>query len=422
MEEDFNNNNNNKRKFKIDKGRIITDALTISLVIIIVVAVFASFIYIALPLITGNSSLSEGDTLEQKAVYRFKEALNRIRNEHIEEFDVDKLVDGAISGMAAATEDPYTQYLTNEEFEEVLNSGDKDKYGGLGTHISFDSTNNAIIIVGIMPDSPAAEAGLQKGDLIIKVEGETVTKENYAKSVDALKGEENTKVKLTIKRGNETFDKEVTRKIIATNNTESELLDGNIAYIKIWSFDNGVTDQFKAEYNKLLEKSNNNLKGIIIDLRNNPGGLVDEAVALADFILPKCDIVKLVRKDGSEEKYTSTDNEKIDLPIVVLTNSSSASAAEILSGAIKDSNRGVLVGEKTYGKGIVQTIQRLSLRGALEITTAKYYTASGVEIHKNGIEPNIEVKLPENVTSTLLVPRDQDTQLNRAIEYINTSK
>ena len=420
MEEDFNNNN--KRKFKIDKGRIITDALTIALVIIIVVAVFASFIYIALPLITGNSSLSEGDTLEQKAVYRFKEALNRIRNEHIEEFDVDKLVDGAISGMAAATEDPYTQYLTDEEFEEVLNSGDKDKYGGLGTHISFDSTNNAIIIVGIMPDSPAAEAGLQKGDLIIKVEGETVTKENYAKSVDALKGEENTKVKLTIKRGNETFDKEVTRKIIATNNTESELLDGNIAYIKIWSFDNGVTDQFKAEYNKLLEKSNNNLKGLIIDLRNNPGGLVDEAVALADFILSKCDIVKLVRKDGSEEKYTSSDNEKIDLPIAVLTNSSSASAAEILSGAIKDSNRGVLVGEKTYGKGIVQTIQRLSLRGALEITTAKYYTASGVEIHKNGIEPNIEVKLPENVTSTLLVPRDQDTQLNRAIEYINTSK
>ena len=163
MEEDFNNNNNNnKRKFKIDKGRIITDALTISLVIIIVVAVFASFIYIALPLITGNSSLSEGDTLEQKAVYRFKEALNRIRNEHIEEFDVDKLVDGAISGMAAATEDPYTQYLTDEEFEEVLNSGDKDKYGGLGTHISFDSTNNAIIIVGIMPDSPAAEAGSSK--------------------------------------------------------------------------------------------------------------------------------------------------------------------------------------------------------------------------------------------------------------------
>ena len=196
-------------------------------------------------------------------------------------------------------------------------------------------------------------------------------------------------------------------------------MDGNIGYIKILSFDNNIYKQFKSEYDKLMSQ---NISGLIIDVRDNPGGLVDETIDILDLLLPKGDVLKLVYKDGSQKVYKCEDDEQINIPLAVLTNSRSASASEILSSAIKDSGKGVLIGEKTYGKGIVQEVERLESGGAMSITVAKYYTMSGIEIHKNGITPDIEVELPEDVKNLSVIEKDKDTQLQKAIEYINSKK
>ena len=270
-----------------------------------------------------------------------------------------------------------------------------------------------------MPDAPALDADLKIGDVILSVDGTVVSQKSFYECVDKLKGEAGSEVKLIIKRDNDTLEKTVKREEIIPNNVESDIMDGNIGYIRIWSFDNNVYKQFKTEYEKLKSK---NITGLVIDVRNNPGGLVSDTVSILKEMLPKCDIVKLVYKDESERVYKCDGKNQINIPVAVLVNSGSASASEILASAIKDSNTGVLIGTKTYGKGIVQEVQQLDGKGALSITVAKYYTASGVEIHKNGIEPNITVELPEEYQKSSSVPRDKDTQLIKAIEYINSKK
>ena len=206
------------------------------------------------------------------------------------------------------------------------------------------------------------------------------------------------------------------RKKIQVNNVESEVLDNDVGYIKILQFENDIYNQFKEQYENLLSK---NVKGLIIDLRNNPGGLVSETIKILDLLLPRGEVLKLTYKDGRNKVYKCSDNKQIEIPLAILVNGSSASASEILAGAIKDSGKGVVVGTQTYGKGIVQEIEKLECRGALSITVAKYYTSSGVEIHKNGIEPNIVVELPEEFKKQSVVSKNKDTQLQRAIEYIN---
>ena len=292
-------------------------------------------------------------------------------------------------------------------------------YSGIGVHLTFDTETSGIEILGIMPNSPAIKAGLKIGDVILKVEDITVSLETYQDAVDAIKGEAGSAVKLVIKRGEELIESEVIRESIVANNIESDILDGDIGYIKIWQFDNGIYKQFKTEYDKLRASK---VKGIIIDVRNNPGGLVADTLDIARLMLPKCDLLKLVYKDGTEKVYKCDGKNEIDIPLAILVNSRSASASEILSGAIKDSSKGVVIGTKTYGKGIVQTVEPLGNSGALSITTSKYYTSSGVEIHKKGIEPDIVVEVPEEVKNDLTIEREKDTQLNEAINYINSKK
>ena len=345
---------------------------------------------------------------------RIENALKMVQNKYIEDIDIEKLVDGAVQGIAEATEDPYTRYMSQEEYTEMLTSS-KETYGGLGIHITFDTKTEGIIILGIMPDSPAIESDLKIGDVILGVDSTVVNSKNYYECVDKLKGEPDTEVTLVIKRNDERLEKKVKRKEILPNNVESEVLENNIGYIRIWSFDNNIYKQYKEQYDKLMSQ---NIKGLVIDVRNNPGGLVADTISILKEMLPKCDIVKLVYKDQSEKVYKCDGKNKIEIPVVVLVNSKSASASEILASAIKDSGVGVLIGTKTYGKGIVQEIEPLDGNGALSITVAKYYTTSGVEIHKNGIEPNIIVELPEEYKSATTIPKDKDSQLKEAIKYI----
>ncbi|MDO4282875.1 MAG: S41 family peptidase [Clostridia bacterium] len=401
-------------KIKLNKAKILTVSITISLTILFTTILVGALVIVVRPIL--KTDIKSSNNTNSAYLKRIEYALDEISEKYVEDVDMDTLVNGAISGIANATGDPYTRYISEEEYQEMLDSSVKP-YSGIGVHLTFDTETSGIEILGIMPDSPATKVDLKIGDIILKVEDITVSLETYQDCVDAIKGEAGTSVKLVIKRGDELLEREVVRESIVANNIESEILDGNIGYIKIWQFDNGIYEQFKTEYNKLRDQ---NIKGLVIDVRNNPGGLVSDTLNIARLMLPKCELLKLVYKDGSEKVYECDGKHEIDIPLVILVNSRSASASEILSGAIKDSGKGIVIGTTTYGKGIVQTIEPLGNNGALSITTSKYYTSSGVEIHKKGIEPNIVVELPEEVKNDLTIVRDKDTQLNEAINYINS--
>lgn len=398
-----------EQKVKIDKDKIINNTITATLVIVFSFIIIYSLVIIVTPIIKGDNA-DNTDGLK-----RINEAINKISTQYIDGVDTEALIEGAIAGVAKATGDPYTRYVTEEEYQEMLTSG-TEVYGGIGVRISYDEKSKGIIVLGVMPGSPALESDIKSGDIITGVGDTVVTYENYNQCIDDMKGEEGTKVKITISRDGNVIQKEVERKKINNNNVESKMLENNIGYIKIWSFDNNIYNQFKAEYEILMAK---NIKGLVIDLRNNPGGIVSETLDIARLLLPKGNILKLVYKTGKEKVYKDNDDNEINIPVAVLVNSQSASASEILSAAIKDSKKGVIIGNKTYGKGIVQTIEKLEGKGALSITTSKYYTISGIEIHKNGIEPDISVDLPEEYKNDAVISEEHDTQLKEAIKYIN---
>lgn len=406
MEED-----NNKFNFK----KIISEAITGSIIVIICAIVLGAIFIVVSPNIQYKIKISKTEKNQvDNALSKIEEALVRVYDEYIDEVSFDTLVEGAISGIASSTGDPYTRYMSQEEFDELLVEGDQE-YVGIGTHLIYDTDKQGILILGIMPDSPALDAGLKAGDVIYYVEGNRVTLENYKEQVDVIKGEENTSVKLIIARGDELKEFNVTRKKIKENNISYNVLDDNIGYIRIWGFENKTYEQFKDAYDKLRAQ---NISGLIIDLRNNPGGFVDQALYIANLLVPESNALKLVSRKGVEKVYKTTSNTQIDIPLAVVVNQNSASSSEILSSIIKDSKKGVIVGAKTYGKGIVQTTKKLSFGGALSITTAKYYTESGVEIHKNGIEPNIKVELDEKDKNEFSLPYEKDLQLQKAVEYV----
>ena len=406
MEED-----NNKFNFK----KIISEAITGSIIVIICAIVLGAIFIVVSPNIQYKTKISKTEKNQvDNALSKIEEALVRVYDEYIDEVSFDTLVEGAISGIASSTGDPYTRYMSQEEFDELLVEGDQE-YVGIGTHLIYDTDKQGILILGIMPDSPALDAGLKAGDVIYYVEGNRVTLENYKEKVDVIKGEENTSVKLIIARGDELKEFNVTRKKIKENNISYNVLDDNIGYIRIWGFENKTYEQFKDAYDKLRAQ---NISGLIIDLRNNPGGFVDQALYIANLLVPESNALKLVSRKGVEKVYKTTSNTQIDIPLAVVVNQNSASSSEILSSIIKDSKKGVIVGAKTYGKGIVQTTKKLSFGGALSITTAKYYTESGVEIHKNGIEPNIKVELDEKDKNEFSLAYEKDLQLQKAVEYV----
>ena len=411
-------NYNNDDENKINKSKIISDALTLTIAAVFTAIIVFCLFLVAKPLIYGNNSktiFSKYTGNEKKLVDAVVEIYEKLDKDFMGQIDIYAQIDGALAGIASATDDVYTRYLDDDEYNELLTSG-TETFSGIGVRLTYNKDYQAIELVGIMPDSPAQEAGLQKGDYIIKVGDISVTKDTYKECVDAIKGEENTTVKLTVYRNSETKEYEVVRKKIKDNNVESELLDGNIGYIKVLQFENEIYSQFKNEFDKYKDSCN----GLIIDLRDNPGGLVTETIKMLDLFLPESEVLKLVYNDGTTKVYKCKDSMEYNKPLVILVNENSASAAEIFSSAIKDSKKGILIGTKTYGKGIVQDVSKLSVRGAVSITVAKYYTASGIEIHKNGIEPDINVTLDDSVKNLNVIPKDKDNQLQEAINYIKS--
>lgn len=385
--------------------------------------IVCALFFMGLNYFTGKYSLTfEKSRVNIETVKKFNEARSILQNKYYEDVDANKLIEGAITGMADSLKDPYTVYYDKEQMKWFMDmqKNTENEYVGVGLPIILDK-NGIATVLEPYDDSPAKAAGIQQGDKILKIDGKDITDiKDETLIANMIKGEENTETVLTIYRQsqNKTMDFTVVRKkIVAKLNIRSEMLDGNIAYIKLKMFDENISKNFISQLDKIVKEG---AKSLIIDVRDNPGGLYKEVVELADRILPKGTIVYTEDRDGNKEVETSDDTE-LDMPIVVLTNGNSASASEILAGAIKDFKKGTLIGTKTFGKGLVQTTYGFNDGTGLKVTIARYFTPSGICIHGEGIKPDIEVKLDERYkdTSVSAIPREDDLQLQKAIEVLS---
>lgn len=315
---------------------------------------------------------------------------DEIRDRYVEEVNDTKLVQGALQG-ALSSLDPFSLYLPPESFD-LFTKGTKGKYGGLGLEVVM--TKFGIKIIAPMDGGPAEKAGLQPGDLIVKVNGESVTKFLPIHLLQMLQGEPNTSVKLTIvRKSGEPFDVTLIRKIIEANPITA-LADGDILYVRISHFNNLTKDKLVAEVKKFQAEKRAHFKGLIIDVRNNPGGTLEQAVENTNLFLSQGVIVSIKGRNAREAKVFHAKGNDIlgGLPIVVLINGGSASASEILAGAFKDHKRAILVGEKTFGKGSVQSVIQIPGCGGMTLTTGKFFTPNGSIIHEKGIEPDVKIE------------------------------
>lgn len=338
-----------------------------------------------------------------------------IEKYYLKDIDEQAVIDGAIDGYVSALGDPYTEYIPADEMEEYTENI-MGNYVGIGIYMVQNTEKNVIQVLTPIKESPAEAAGILPGDIIVAVDGVEYSGEEMTTASNSIKGEEGTKVKLTILRGTETLDVEITRSKINTNPVIAEKLENNIGYLEISSFDEGTAEEFKTKYESLKEQG---ITSLIIDLRNNGGGLVDEALQIADYIVPKGkELLITVDKNNNEVIEKAEEDVLIDMPIVVLVNENSASASEILAGALKDLDEATLVGTTTYGKGVIQQVLSLRNGSGLKVTVEEYYTPNRNKIDGVGIEPDEKVELPETVTNILNVEKNGDTQLQKAIEIL----
>ena len=396
------------------KQRIYKTIMLIILVAIITFIATTIFIYNYL----GNNKDTKYvmlPTIDKGVSSEISKVKAIIDKYYMGEFDEQELLDSALVGYVDGLNDEYSEYIPKSEMEsfEAETTGN---YIGIGIYYG-KTTDNKMVIVSPIKDSPAAKAGLLPGDEILKVDDYEVTSESTLTDLsNIIKGEVGKSVKLKIKRGDQILEFDVPRENIKLHQIYTEVLDNQIGYMDIYSFDEGTSEQFKNKYNELKEKG---IKGLIIDLRNNPGGIVQEATGIADAMIEKGKTILITKdKDGKEEITESEEEPIVDVPVILLTNNNSASASEILAGALKDNGVAKIVGEKTYGKGVIQNVFTLSSGAGLKITTNEYFTPNNSKINKIGIEPDIEVSLPENLEDELNIPFEQDTQLKRAIEEL----
>lgn len=361
-----------------------------------------------------NAENSSTETALVKTLETFKMML---KQKYIGEIDEEKMMDGAIKGYVEGLGDPYTTYLTKEEMQEFVEETNSE-YVGIGVYLTNSKTDNTILVVGTMKAAPALEAGIQAGDVIEKVNDVAYTGDQLDDAIKILKGEEGTDVKVTVLRDGKEIDLTVTRRKITVEHVDSQMLENNIAYIQVDSFDSGVAEDFKKQ---ITELKNGGAKGIIIDLRSNGGGIVDEATGIADLFLKENETILITKGKDEKEETTVSKNKPIiqDIPLVVLVNEGTASASEILAGALKDKYPNTtVVGKTTYGKGVIQTLYNLTDGSGLKITTEEYFTPNHNKINKEGIKPDVEVNLTKDANGYYETEIDKDAQILKAKEIL----
>ncbi|MFQ9696526.1 MAG: S41 family peptidase [Zhenhengia sp.] len=334
---------------------------------------------------------------------------------YVGELDKTAMEEGIYKGLVSSVGDPYTTYYTKEEFDSIMEKT-SGVYAGIGVQMMVDQTDNTILVTDVFEGSPAEKAGMLSKDKIVGAEGQPLTGDDFNEAPKIIKGKPGTKVTVTVFRPstNETLDLEMKRENVIYPSVSHKMLEEDINYIKISSFEELTYDQFKEA---LDEGTKANAEGLIIDLRDNTGGLLDVTVQIVDELIPEGVIVSTKDKNGKVKEMTS-DDQYVDIPIVVLVNERSASASEVLSGALKDHNRAILVGNRTFGKGIVQTIMPLTDGSAIKVTTSQYFTPSGVCIQGEGIEPDYKVDLAPELMIKAKLEYNEDLQLQKAVEVL----
>ena len=341
------------------------------------------------------------DVLPLNEIRTFAEIFSKIKNDYVENINDKKLLENAIRGMLRGL-DPHSAYLDKEAYKE-LQEGASGKFGGLGIEVGYE--DGFVKVISPIDDTPAQRAGVKAGDLIIKLDGKSVKGISLMEAVKMMRGKPGSEIVLTILREGEEkpFNLPVVRDVITVKNIKSETIEPGLMYIRISNFQIHTVDDMRKSLKKLKNENTDNLKGLVLDLRNNPGGLLSAAVGVSDLFLNNGLIVYTEgRIKDSKLKFTAKPTEVFkNIPIIVLVNGGSASASEIVAGALQDHKRAIIMGERTFGKGSVQTILPMSDETALKLTTARYYTPSGRSIQASGIEPDMIVKnIQFNITNS----------------------
>ena len=355
---------------------------------------------------------------EENDIYKkidlFGEVLEKINKEYVDEINQSKSMDSAINGLLQSL-DPYSAYMSPEIFNE-MQTETSGKFGGLGIEVSMEA--GVVKVISPIDDTPASKAGIKAGDYIVKINEIQVQGKSLSEAVDLMRGPVGSGIELTVRRSGvkKALKFNIIREIIQIQSVKADLLEKNIGYIRLTSFNENSDTQIKKQIKKL--ENNNNVKAYILDLRNNPGGLLSQAIRIADFFLDNGEIVSTKSRKTSENRkwFAKKGDITNGKSIIVLINYGSASASEIVAGALKDHKRAILVGENSFGKGSVQSIIPLKNNGAIRLTIAKYYLPSGKSISEVGVSPDIEVN---EETDEFRIKTETDNQLNYAIKLLN---
>ena len=389
--------------------RIYKMIMLVLIVIIVtsLVTAFTTYQYLS----NNGISYSKVNTTSLEGLeYTLSQFRSELEKKYIGEINDEELIEGAVKGYVDALGDPYTTYYTKKEMKTIMEETNGN-FVGIGVYMTKDLEKNAILIIKPIENSPAEKVGVKRGDILVEYTGDKLEEAS-----NKIRGEEGTKVKLEIYRNGETKTFELTRTKVVVSHVTTKVLNNDIGYIAISDFEGECASEFETKY-KQLEKQG--IKKLIIDIRNNGGGIVDEALKIANMLVDK-DSTLLITKDKSDKEEITKATEKpiINMPTVVLVNGYSASASEILAGALKDNGKATLVGTKTYGKGIIQELHQLSDGSGLKITVSEYYTPNHNAIHKIGITPDVEIDLSEDVKQQTTIQEKDDNQLQKAIEIL----
>ena len=352
-----------------------------------------------------------------KVTDKEEEIYNTIDEYYLNGIDNDKMKDGIYKGMVDSLGDPYTVYYNSEEYKQFTSSS-SGTYSGIGVAVSQNVTTGAITIVKTFKKGSGEKEGMKPGDVIYKVEGKRIEGLELSKVVSMIKGEEGTFVKVTVLRDGKEIEFNLERKKLEVDTVNYRMEDRSgkkIGYISVSEFDEVTASQFKSAISELSKEG---MEGLVIDLRDNPGGLLDVTCEMLDRMIKKGLLVYTVDKYGKRVDEDATDSDSFDKPVAILVNGNSASASEVFSGAMKDYKAATLVGTKTFGKGIVQSIVPFGDGTAMKVTVSKYYTPNGVNIHGTGIEPDVVVELSKDATKNGKYERKNDNQLNKALDVV----
>ena len=388
------------------------------IVMLVILSVFITFMITSISLYTyftkNPISLSAKTNNKDisKKLNQYREIIDKY---YLGDVDETKLEEGAIKGYIEGLDDPYTEYISKEDMDSYLDDT-MGNFVGIGIYMIKNTKYDKIQVLSTIKGSPAEEAGIQSGDLIVSVDGVEYKADDMTAVSNKIKGEEETKVTVELLRGSENIKYELTRSKVKVNQVEGKVITNDIGYIKFTSFDETTAEDYKKQYQELSKK---NIKSLIIDLRNNGGGIVDQTLEIADYIADKDSVLLYeVDKNNKETVRKAKTDPIINMPIVILTNENTASASEILAGALKDLGKAKTVGTTTYGKGVIQQILKLNDGSGLKITIEEYQTPNKNKINKVGIEPDEKVELPDSVESIFTIKESEDTQLQKAIDML----